>query len=72
MSHADAWHKQQYEAVIAWTGHNAPAWDDLTEEQRENIRAANRDQQTFMNALGEAIATGGPLPDPFAVTPDKP
>lgn len=66
MSHTEQWHKQQYDAVIAWAGHDAPAWDDLTEEQRENIRAANRDQQAFMNALGTAISTDGLLPNPLS------
>lgn len=42
-----------------------PPWESLTDEQREKVRAANREHRKYMNDLGEAIRTGGPYPDPF-------
>ena len=62
----DAWHKQQYEQALAFAEKtDALKWEDLTEEQRENIRKINRQHQSFMDDLGAAIATGGPLPNPL-------
>ena len=61
----DNWHKQQYEQALKSVDYAGPAWEELTEQQRENIRQTNRDHQKFMNDLGAAIATGGPLPDLF-------
>ena len=61
----EQWHKQQYEQALASVDYRGPAWEDLTEQQRANIRQTNLDHQKFMNDLGAAIATGGPLPDLF-------
>ena len=61
----DRWHKAQYERVLLGANAEGPPWEDLTEEQRENIRKANNDHARFMDDLGKAIATGGPLPNPF-------
>lgn len=61
----EQWHKQQYEQALASVDHKGPAWEDLTEQQRKNIRQTNLAHQKFMNDLGAAIATGGPLPDLF-------
>ena len=61
----DRWHKQQYEQALEVAERTGPAWEELTEEQRHNIRKINLQHQQFMNSLGRAIATGGPLPDPF-------
>lgn len=41
---------------------NLPAYDDMTPEQRENHRKAYEAHRGFMNELGNAIRSGGPLP----------
>ena len=61
----DAWHKTQYEAALAFSNHEGPAWEDLTDEQRENIRAVNHSHQRFMSILGKAIHDGTELPNPM-------
>lgn len=61
----DDGHKRQYEAALRSADvTDAPAWEDLTDEQRENIRAVNNQHQNFMDKLGVAISTGGELPYP--------
>lgn len=59
----DSWNKQQYESALKCAEYEGPAWEDLTEEQRKNIRAINNQHATFMDDLGKAISAGGPLPD---------
>lgn len=61
-------HKSQYEAALKFgesmlpEGFVPPAWEDLTEEQRANIRKTNKDFHSDMQELGKAIASGSPLP----------
>ena len=40
-----------------------PAWEELSDEQRANIRKTNEENRQYMADLGEAIRTGGPYPD---------
>lgn len=61
----DTWHRQQYEAALRTANREGPAWSELNDEQRENIRAVNHQHRDFMDQLGIAISTGNPLPDPF-------
>ena len=58
-------HKRQYEDALATAGRtdSAPKWEDLTEEQRANIRKVNNDHANWMNELGNSIRTGGPIPE---------
>lgn len=60
----DRAHKQEYD-VIRSEHPQLPEWDALTEDQKEKVRAANRDKWAFFNDLGNAISSGGPLPDPL-------
>ena len=51
-------YRREYHATLEHTGHEAPAWDDLTEEQRINIRQLQREHAQAMNDFGKAIASG--------------
>jgi predicted Fe-S protein YdhL (DUF1289 family) len=49
-------HKAQYQQALASRlGANAPSWEELTDQQRENIREENRrfarEMQEFGNSL---------------------
>lgn len=61
------WHRQQYEAALraADALATSPSWDELTPEQRDNIRSINDKHSEFMNDLGQSIATGSEPPSPF-------
>lgn len=62
----ERWHKAQYEAVRSrHPEHDLPEWEDLLEEKKAKVREANEEQAKFMNELGKAIVSGGPLPDPL-------
>lgn len=58
----DLWHRQQYLAALATAGVDVPAWENLTDEQREIIRAANYLRRDWMELMREAVATGAQLP----------
>lgn len=58
----DTWHKNAYERVLLGAETTGPAWEDLSEDQKANIRVINLEHQKFMDQLGQAISTGGPLP----------
>jgi hypothetical protein len=49
-------HKQQYYSALEWTGTTGPKWEELTEEQRANVRQENRKYQQEMNELGKQIS----------------
>ena len=54
------YHKQQYEAALRSADlepgeGNIPTWEDLTEEQKENIRKVNLQHDRFMDRLGNAL-----------------
>lgn len=66
MGKYDEAHKRQYEQALKFAEvTDAPAWEDLTDEQRENIRAVNNQHQNFMNKLGVSIHNGTELPYPI-------
>lgn len=54
----DLAHRQEYKIALRSTGHDGPAWDDLTEVQRENIRAANRAYWRELADFGRSLANG--------------
>lgn len=59
--------RRDYERVRAANPEaNLPAYDDMTDEQRESHRQSHDRLHGFMSRLGDAIRTGGDLPDPFA------
>ena len=62
ISTADDWHRQQYYASLKWANKlDAPSWEELTEEQRSAIRQINMRHQTKMDALAQAISSGGKI-----------
>jgi hypothetical protein len=48
-------HKQQYYSALEWAGVDGPKWEDLTEEQRINIREENRSYQQEMHEFGKSL-----------------
>ena len=61
----DAWHKSEYERVMQSSGTKLRIpWEELQEHQKEGVRKANLANKEFMDKLGDAIRTGGPLPNP--------
>jgi predicted Fe-S protein YdhL (DUF1289 family) len=48
-------HEQRYLAALAFYDRTGPAWEDLTEEQRENVREENRRYDREMQAFGESL-----------------
>lgn len=63
MQNNDNWHRKEYEKALDSAGISGPEWNDLTNEQRENIRNANNQHENFINALVEAIQNGTDLPN---------
>lgn len=59
---SDDWHKQRYEGALRYAAVEGPAWESLTEEQRENIRRVNRSHDQWMHDLGRAIRYNSELP----------
>jgi hypothetical protein len=53
----DSYRREYYDA-LEWLGIDGPDWEDLTEEQRENIRKKKLEQAQAMDAFGRAIASG--------------
>lgn len=52
---ADRRHAREYEDAKALTGIDGPKWSELTEQQRQNIRAENARYAAEMQNLGELI-----------------
>lgn len=50
-------HKQQYYSALEWAETSGPSWEELTEEQRTNIRETNRQYQQEMHEFGKSLAT---------------
>jgi predicted Fe-S protein YdhL (DUF1289 family) len=48
-------HKEQYLWALECAGVAGPTWEDLTEEQRENIREENRRYQREMQEFGASL-----------------
>ena len=59
----EKWHETMYKRALELANVTGPEWADLTPEQREAIREANIEHQQYMDDVGKAIATGGPLPE---------
>jgi arylsulfatase A-like enzyme len=53
----DILHRQMYEGVREQHP-EIPAWDDLTDEQREKMRKVNEGYTAFMDDLGDSIRKG--------------
>ena len=51
-------YRREYYWALEWTDSEGPDWEDLTEEQRENIRKKSREQAQAMAAFGKEIASG--------------
>lgn len=50
---------------------NLPVWEDMTAEQRAAHEKSYAEMNAYMNRLGDAIASGSPLPSPFGDTDTK-
>ena len=49
-------HKSQYYASLKIFDFDGPKWEDLTEEQRINIREENRSYQQEMHDFGKSLS----------------
>jgi hypothetical protein len=56
---SDEYHKALYDRVRA-DYPSIPAWEDLTDEQKARMRAANAEYTGFMNDLGNKIREAKP------------
>ena len=61
MASDDLAHQREYDTVRA-DYPTIPPWEELTEDQKEKVRQANREKWRFFQDLGEAVRTGGELP----------
>ncbi len=52
---AERRHKERYQWALEYFNTTGPAWEDLTEEQRERIRETNRQYDREMQAFGESL-----------------
>jgi len=50
-------HKKEYYLSLEFYQREGPDWEDLTEEQRENIREINRQHAREMQELGKNIGS---------------
>jgi hypothetical protein len=48
-------HKEHYYLALKWAGVDGPKWEDLTEEQKNNVREENRRYQQKMNDFGNSL-----------------
>jgi len=53
--------KEEYERSLEWAGKDGPDWEDLTEEQRENVGKRIQENAQEMRELGKKIAKGDEL-----------
>lgn len=51
-------YRREYYAALEWADLEGLDWEDLSEEQRENIRKKSLEQAQAMDAFGRAIAKG--------------
>lgn len=52
-------HEAQYTNMrLMYPEHKLKPWEELTEEEREKVRAVNRDYTAFMQQLGAQISGG--------------
>jgi predicted Fe-S protein YdhL (DUF1289 family) len=53
--------KAEYERALEWSEVEGDAWEDLTDEQRENVGKRIQENAQKMQALGKKIASGNAL-----------
>lgn len=53
---AEREYKRNYEATLSWLGETGPAWEDMTEDQRSNIRAEIDRHAQEMHEFGKTLA----------------
>lgn len=51
-------HRWRYYRDLEFMEHQGPDWEDLTDDQRENIREILKKQDQAMQEFGKAIANG--------------
>lgn len=51
-------YRWDYYRTLEWANKEGPDWEDLTNEQRENIRESQREHARAMQDFGKAIASG--------------
>lgn len=51
-------HRHEYYWALEFYDHEGPDWEDLTEEQRENIRETSRAHAREMHEFGKQISQG--------------
>lgn len=51
-------HRRQYYAALGLAGYEGPAWEELTDEQRQNIREENDRYTKDINDLGRSLGRG--------------
>lgn len=51
-------YRREYYADLRWANVEGPDWEDLTDEQRENIREEQRKHAQAMQEFGKAIGSG--------------
>lgn len=51
-------HRREYYWALNFYNHEGPDWEDLTDEQRENIRKINRQHAQEMTALAQSLSQG--------------
>lgn len=61
----DAYYRRRYEDIRkTYPDANAPAWEDLTEEQKTGVRTEVDRYAKHMQKFGEDIAAGR-MPEPY-------
>lgn len=51
-------YRWEYYRALEWMNEEGPDWEDLSDEQRENIRNQQREHAQAMQNFGKAIASG--------------
>jgi hypothetical protein len=51
-------YRREYYGALEFYDHEGPDWEDLTEEQRANIREINKQHAREMQEFGRKIAQG--------------
>jgi hypothetical protein len=51
-------YRWEYYRALEWMNETGPDWEDLTDEQRDNIRQHQREHAQAMQNFGKAIASG--------------
>ena len=51
-------HKREYYGALEFANAEGPAWEDLTDQQRANIREINDERAREMQEFGQSLARG--------------